>query len=309
MFLKNRKVLEKEPKNRPWNDFEKRFKSIRKPSEAIQLLQEAIDVFKSVDKHELEHFILFLRQNAEDFQFKYYKARCTYIIIPPEDSLAFWVSYVLGSLPEASRFSFFESEVQELLKVLSQVPSEKEKRSLVYNLPMKEIEVALSLLKEKYPIFFKGVTREAILIPIMNFSVTRGSVLSIPRLHCFGLLRPKNETEHPLLAILHSFLHILHYQLTEDLKVLPLGFENLYHKLFDGLEMTSGEWAETFAETVVASLLYETEYMPLVAYMELGQQDHMEISNYLSWLETIYASSLQDNIQKLILKCEGRLRA
>ncbi len=309
LFLKNRKVLEKESKNRHWNDFEKRFKSLRQPSEAIQLLQDVIDVFKNADKHELEHFILFLRQNAEDFQFKYYKARCTYIIIPPEDSLSFWVSYVLGSLPETSRFSFFENEVQELLKVLFQVPSEKEKRPLASNLPTKEVEVALSLLKEKYPIFFKGVTREPILIPIMDFSVIRGSVLSIPRLHCFGLLKAKNETEHPLLVILHSFVHILHYQLTEDLKVLPLGFANLHHKLFDGLEMSSAEWAETFAETVVSSLLYETEYMSLVAYMELGQQDHMEISNYLSWLETIYASSLQDNIQKLILKCEGRLRA
>lgn len=309
MFHKNKKVLEKEPKKRQWNDFERRFKSIRKPSEAIQLLREAIDVFKSVDKHELEYFILFLRQCAEDFQFKYYKARCTYIIIPPEDSLAFWVSYVLGSLPEASRFPVFESEVQELLKVLFQVSGEKEKHSIASHLPNKEVEVALSILKEKYPIFFKGVTREPILIPIMDFSMNSGSVSSIPRLHCFGILRSKNESEHPLLSILHSFVHILHYQLTEDLKVLPLGFENLYHKLFDGLEMSSGEWAETFADTVVSSLLYETEYMSLVAYMELGQQDHMEISNYLSWLETIYASSLQDNIQKLILKCEKRLRA
>lgn len=309
MFRKNKKVLDNQPENKQWINFQKRFKSIRKPSEAIQLLQEAVDVFKNVDKHALEHFILFLRQNAEDFQFKYYRARCTYIIIPPEDSLAFWVSYVLGSLPETSRFSFFESEVQELLKVLSQVTNEKERENHVHNLPIKEVEFALSLLREKYPIFFKGVTREPILIPILNFSVKSGSVLSIPRLHCFGLFKSKNETEHPLVAILHSFVHILHYQITEELNILPPGFANLHHKLFDELEMSCADWAEIFAETVVSSLLYETEYMSLVAYMELSQQDQRDISNYLSWLEMIYASSLQDNIQKLILKSEGRLRA
>lgn len=310
MFRKNSKVLESQPENQQLISFPKRFKSIRKPIEAIQLLQEAIDVFRNVDKHELEHFILFLRQNAEDFQFKYYRARCTYISIPPEDSLAFWISYVLGSLPETSRFSFFESEVQELLKILSQKSIvEKERGNPERNLPIKEVEVVLSLLKEKYPIFFRGVTREPILIPIMGFSVKGGSVLSIPRLHCFGLFKPKNETEDPLVVILHSIVHILHYQLTEDLNVLPPGFKNLHHKLFDELEMSCTDWAETFAETVVSSLLYETEYMPLVAYLELGQQDQKEISDYLFWLEMIYASSLQDNIRKLILKCKGRLRA
>lgn len=309
MFRKNNKVFDNQLESRQWINFQKRFKSIRNPSEAIQVLKEAIDIFRDVDKHKLEHFILYLRQNAEDFQFRYYTARCTCIIIPPEDSLAFWISYILGSLPETSRFSFFESEVQELLKVLSQVSPEKEREKHDHNLPFKEVNVVLSLLKEKYPLFYKGVIREPILIPIFNFSVKTGSVLSIPRLHCFGLFKPKNETENPLVLILHSIVHILHYHVTEDLDILPPGFANLHHKLFDELEMSSTDWAEIFAETVVSSLLYETEYMSLVAYMELGQQDQMEISNYLSWLEMIYVSSLQDNIQKLILKCEGRLRA
>lgn len=309
MFRKNRKVFDKQPDDRQWINFQKRFKCIRNPSEAIQVLHEAIDIFRDVDKHKLEHFILYLRQNAEDLQFKYYNARCTCIIIPSEDSLAFWISYILGSLSEKSRFPFFESEVQLLLKVLSQVSHEKVSEKLDHNLPLKEINVVLSLLKEKYPIFYKGVTRDPILIPIMNFSMKTGSVLTIPRLHCIGLFNPKNETEHPLVSILHSIVHLLHYQVTEDLNILPLGFANLHHKLFDELEMSSVDWAETFAETVVSSLLYETEYMSLVAYLELGQQDHKEISNYLTWLEMIYASSIQDNIQKLILKCEGRLRA
>jgi hypothetical protein len=313
MFRKNKRVIQSRSENRLCNELQDRFKAVKEPSEAVELLHEAIDFFKNVDKHTLEHFILYLRQTAEDLQYKYYKARCNYIIIPPQDSLAFWVSFVLGSLPETSRFSFFEGEVHELLKVLSQESDKAEilrfENTVYRHLPEKEVEIVLSLFKEKYPVFFTAVTKDPVLIPIMNFSVSNGSVLSIPRLHCFGLFKPKNETEHPLVAVMHSFAHILHYQLTEDLDVLPPGFSNLHSMLFDELEMSSTDWAETFAETVVSSLLYESAYMPLVAYMELSQQDQKEISNYLIWLETIYASSLQDNIQKLILKSEGKLRA
>lgn len=309
MLQRSRKGFESSKENQPWVKFEKKFKAINKTENAVQLLQESIEMFCNVDKHGLEDFILNLRQIAQDLQFKYYKARCNAIIIPPEDSLTFCIGHVLGSLPETTRFSYFESEVQALLKILSRVTKEKERDPSRTYVPRKEIEGALFLLKEKYPIFFTGVTKDPMLIPIFNFSITSGSVLSLPHLHCFGVFKPTNADEHPLVSILHSIVHILHYQLTEDLDILPPGFANLHQSLFDDHEILNLDWAETFAELIVASLLYETEFMPLVAYMELSHSDQKEISKYLSWLETIFASSLQDNIQRLILKCEGKLRA
>lgn len=307
MLRKNKK----EPVLHQWAEYQNQFKNLKKPSEAVALLQEILDVFGNVDKQALEQIILFLKQISQDIQFKYYKARCKYIIIPPEDSLAFWVSHVLGSLPETSRFSNFESEVQELLKILSEVSEEADggNTNLISSNYKKDVEIVMSLFKEKYPIFFTGMTRDPVFIPIMNFCLRTGSVLSVPRLHCFGLFKPKSETEHPIVVILHSLAHILHYQITEELDILPPGFENLYYRLFDYLVMTDTDWAETFAEIVVASMLYETPYMPLVAYMELNQEDQNEIRHYLCWLEAIYSSSLQDNIKKLILEYEGRLRA
>jgi len=310
MFKKKRKVSERQPEEHQWIEFQERYKSVKRPFEAITLLQDTIDVFGNVDKHMLEELILFLRQNAEDHRYKYYRARCMYIVIPPEHALAFWISYVLGSLPENTRFSVFESEVQELHKVLLQMSEEKEKTiNLKLTSLYREIETAFSLIKDKFPIFFRNVTREPIMVPVMDFSIKSGSVLSIPRLNCVALMKTRNQTEHPLISTLHSLVHILHYRLTEDLEVLPPGFANTYDKLFDELILSSKAWAEAFAETVVSSILYETEYMPLVAYLELSQEDHKEIANYLSWLEMIYASSLQDNMQKLILKSVSQLRA
>jgi hypothetical protein len=315
MFQRNKNELENHLENRHRNliiELLNKFKTIKDPDEAIQLLQETINLLSNVDKPALQSFIVSLRQIAEDYKFKYYKARCKYIIIPPDVALSFWVCYVLGSQPETTRFSFFEGEIQELLKILSLVS--KEDNFFLQNnkekyLPVREVETVLTLIKDRYPMFYSGVTKEPVLIPIMNFSVMTGSILCIPRLHCFGFFKTKSEAVYSIVSILHSVVHILHYQLTEDLNILPPGFRNLHQKLFEYIEMTLEDWAETFAEIVVASLLYDTEYMPLVAYMELCQEDQEAISNYLSWLEMIYVSSLQENIQKLIQESEGKLRA
>lgn len=309
MFRKSKKEFESQKEFQAWRAFEKEFKSIRKPKDAVRLLQEAIDLLGSMDKQSLGHFILYLRQIAEDLQFKYYKARCPAILIPPEDSLTFTVCYVLGNLPEMSRFSEFEGKVQELLKILAQAQTEKQRGFGKASLPQKEVATILSLIKGKYPVFYTGITQEPVLIPVFDFPAASGSILSLPHLHCFGLFRAKNEDKPFLVSILHSFIHILHYRLTEDLQVLPPGFVNLYARLFDDHEFLDQDWSEVFADLVVASLFYGTEYMPLVAYMELCYKEQEEISKYLSWLEMIFAASLQENIRRLILKSEGRLRA
>lgn len=307
MVKKTKKVVESHKEIKAPNSLVMKFKWIKSPGQAIEQLQESIEINRNLDKHELEHFILNLRQIAQDIQFKYYKARCKAIIIPPEDSLTFCVDYFIGSINEKARFSTFESKVQELLKILSQITQEIGKGCAPLDRG-KAIETPLALFEEKYPVFFKGVTKDPILIPLLNFSVATGSVLSLPDLHCFGLFKSKSKDEPVLVSVLHSLAHILHYQLTGDLTILPPGFANLHHALFDD-ELLNLNWSETFADLLVASLLYETEYMPLVAYMELSQEDQMEIKKYLSWLEMIYASYLQDNIQRLILKSEGKLRA
>lgn len=295
--------------------YQKRFKALRNPLEAVELLQEVTDQFANADKHSLEHFIVYLRQCADDIQFKYYKARCLYTLIPPEDSIAFWVCYTLGSLPENIRFSNFEGEVLELLKVLSLADQEtpRFKKSTWKNLsaPSKDIDLALSLLKEEYPIFFNSITKNPLLIPVLNFRLVsrEGSVMTIPRLHCLGFFQPCMTEEGSLIPILHAIARVLHHYLTEDANVMPPGFLNMYQKVFDDYPRNPVEWEEIFAEIFIASLLNETEYMPLVAYMELCHEDQVIIRNYFTWLEMIFASSLQDNMQKIIHQCDELRRA
>lgn len=282
------------------------FKKISSPLEAKQLLKQAIDAFHSVDKHLLQDLILSLRQNATDLKFKHYRARCQYILIPPEDSLTFWINYVLGHCPEGSRFSVFEGEVQELLKILDTSLIE---RNNSVDLPRQEISTAVRLIKDKCPGFLSGLTREPILIPVMNFSIKNGSVLSWPQLNCFALFVPKNEEVQSLISILHSLVHIIHYNLTEELEVLPLGFENLLRKLSEDQTGRQSISAETFAETITASLLYDTEYMSLVAYMEFDHQQQEEIHHYLTWLQRMFYSGLGDNVKKMMAEHQKKLRA
>lgn len=283
-----------------------KFKRIKSPAEALQLLQQAIDVFNSVDKHLLQDFILYLRQIATDLQFKHYRARCQYIIISPEDSLTFWICLRLGNCPDNSRFAFFEGEVLELLKLLA--PAEATINQSNY-LPRKEIEAAIKSMKNKYPGFLTSLIREPLLIPVLNFSMQGGSVIDWPQLHCFALLGTKHEEGESLITILHSLVRIIHYTLTEDLKILPLGFANLLQKLSLELDVLTLDDAETFTETMTASLLYGTEYMPLVAYMEFDQRQHMEIHRYFSWLQEMFLSEQGTNVKKLMEEHRKRLRA
>lgn len=301
----------------PWQPlaYQKRFRTIRDPSEAIVLLQEVTDKLANADKHSLESIILYLRQCADDIQFKYYKARCKYTIIPSEDSLVFWVCHVLGSLPENTRYSTFEGEVLEMLKVLSLADQEISKVSeldtkLRNFAPNKELDLGLALLREEYPIFYNNITENPLLVPLLNFSLQhkKGSVMTIPRLHCLGVFQPISA-EDSLIPIFHALAHIVHYQLTEDARVMPPGFINMHKKVFEDYPRNTEEWGEIFAETFIASLLYETEYMPLVAYMELCHQDQVVLRNYFCWLEMIFASSLQENMQKVIHQWDYLRRA
>lgn len=133
--------------------------------------------------------------------------------------------------------------------------------------------------------------------------------MTIPRLHCLGVFQPNRNEEELLLPILHALAHILHHSLTEDAKVMPPGFTNMVKQIFDDYQMNSEDGGEFFAELFVASLLYDTEYMPLVAYMELCHEDQAVIRNYFTWLETIYASSLQDNMLRVIHQWDELKRA
>ncbi|AGA69469.1 hypothetical protein Desdi_2024 [Desulfitobacterium dichloroeliminans LMG P-21439] len=286
--------------------YQKKFRNLRYPDEAVELLQQVIDQFAKADKHSLQQLIVYLRQTADDIRFKHYHARCLYTLIPPEDALAFWVCYVLGSLPEDIRFANFTGEVLELLKVLSladqgssglrQAPWAK------ITGPSHEVSLALALIKEEYPIFFHSITKDPLLVPLLDFGLKakEGNLMIIPRLHCLGIFQPGKAGEDSLIPILHALSHILHYVLTEDVLVMPPGFLNMYQKIFDDYSKSPEEWEEIFAEIFIASLLYETEYMSLVAYMELCQEDQVVIRNYFTWLETIFSSSLQDNMQKII---------
>lgn len=314
-MLRNNKLLNRGTRVEQPLVYQKKFKALRNPSEAMKLLQEITDQFANADRHSLEHLIVYLRQCADDIQFKYYKARCLYTIIPPEDSLAFWVSYTLGSLPENIRFSTFEGEVLELLKVLSLADQGnlKLKQNTWKNnsAPSKAMDLALSFLKEEYPVFFNSITKNPLLVPILNFRLKsrEGAVMTIPRLHCLGVFQPCMTEEGSLIPILHALAHVLHHYLTEDANVMPPGFLNMYKKVFDDYPRNPVEWEEIFAEIFVASLLYETEYMPLVAYMELCHEDQVVIRNYFTWLEMIFASSLQDNMQRVIHQWDELRRA
>ncbi|AFM00723.1 MULTISPECIES: hypothetical protein [Desulfitobacterium] len=294
--------------------YQKKIKTMRSPAEAIEFLQEVTEGLANADRHALEAFILYLRQWADDIQFKYYKARCLYMTIPPEDSLAFWLCYTLGRLPETIRFSSFEGEVLELLKILSlaeQSPTTwKQDTWGKKDALCKEMDCALSFLKEDYPVFFNSLTKNPLLVPVLSFrlKLREGSLMTIPRLHCLGVFQPNMEREL-LLPILHALVHILHYSITEDTKVMPPGFMNMVKQIFDDYQMNPEDGGEFFAELFVASLLYDTEYMPLVAYMELCHEDQIIIKNYFTWLETIYASSIQDNMLRVIHQWDELRRA
>jgi len=282
-----------------------RFKKISSPQEARQLLHQALDLLISVDKHLLQDFILYLRQIATDLQFSHYHARCQYILIPPEDALTFWINHVLGHCPEEARFAYFEGEIHELLKVLDMAQIEENKLCL----PRKQVSTAVAIFKDKYPGFLTGLTREPFLIPIMNLSIQGGSVLCWPQYHCFALFASQNDEEQSLISILHSLVHLIHYQLTEDLSVLPPGFINLQRKLYEEPSEIQSLIAEGFAEIITASLLYDTEYMPLVAYMEFNLQQHEEICHYLSWLQVMFFSGFGDNVKQMMSKHQQKLQA
>lgn len=303
MFQKNTKeILET---NRQIIILRDKYKRLRNPFEAIQLLQQTLELVRHLDKHQREELILNLRQIATDLQFRHYRARCQFTLIPPNDALTFWICNSLGQCPEVLRFAYFEEEIRELIKILATVVSE---RSLSY-LPQKEVTTALELLKAKYPQFLINLTREPILIPILNFRVFGASQMSWPQHHCVALFAPNSGEEDYLLPIiLHAFTQIIHYNLTGDLSILPLGFEHLMKKLSVDLTGTPLKDAESFAEIVTASLFYNTEYMPLAAYMELGQNDHAEIQQYLSWLQDMY-SGVGDNIKKMMAEHQRALRA
>lgn len=303
MFQKNTKeILET---NRQIMILRDKYKRLRNPFEAIQLLQETLEIVRHMDKHQREELILNLRQIATDLQFKHYRARCQFILIPPNDALTFWICNSLGHCQEVLRFAYFEEEIRELIKILATVVSEK---GLNY-LPQKEVTTALELLKSKYPQFVMDLTREPILIPILNFRVLGVSQMSWPQRHCVVLSAPENGEEDCLLpTILHAIAQIIHYNLTGDLTILPLGFEHLMKKLSMDLTGTPLTDAESFAEIVTASLFYNTEYMPLAAYMELGKNDHAEIQQYLNWLQDMY-SGVGDNIKKMMEEHQRALRA
>lgn len=275
-----------------------RYKNIRTPQEARYLLHQTLEILIFVDKITLQNFILELRQNATDLKFKYYRARCQYILIPPEDALTFWINHILGHCPEGSRFANFEGEILELLKILE---TAKVKENQPCFSPYKEVSAAFKIIKDKYPGFLAGLTREPLLICVINFSLRGKDVLSWPQHHCFALFESANDVEHSLVAILHSLVHLVHYHLTEDLNVLPPGFENLQND--QALN------AENFAETMTASLLYDTEYMSLVAYMELSHQQHEAIRHYLAWLQSMFFTGLGESVKKLMEEHHHKLHA
>lgn len=284
---------------------QERFKKIQSPEEARLLLHESLEFLIAVDKVILEKFILGLRQNATDLKYKYYRARCQYILIPPEDALTFWVNYVLGNCPERSRFAYFEGEILEILKILERAQVKECKRGL----PYREVSAALQIIKSKYPVFLTGLTNDPLLIIVMNFSVQDEDGLGWPQHHCFALFASPNNEEISFVSILHSLVHIIHYQLTEDISVLPLGFENLQKALSEDLSVLQVLNAKSFAEIITASLLYETEYMSLVAYMEFDHQQQETIRQYLAWLQNVFFIGLGENVQKLMDEHQRKLHA
>ncbi|AHF06804.1 hypothetical protein [Desulfitobacterium metallireducens] len=283
-----------------------RYKKISTPHEARFLLHQTIEFLISVDKIVLQNFILDLRQNATDLKFKHYRARCQYILIPPEDALTFWINHVLGHCPEGSRFAYFEGEILELLKILETVRIKEDQPFLSLH---KEISVAFKIFKDNYPGFLAGLTREPLLIPVMDFSLQGEAVVGCPQHHCFALFASSTDMEHSLVTILQSLVHIFHYYLTEDFEVLPPGFDNLQGELSEESIALQALNAESFTETITASLLYDTEYMSLVAYMEFSHQQHEAIKQYLMWLQNMFFNGLGENVKKLIEEHHQKLHA
>ena len=81
----------KQGRSEGFSVYQKRLRTLHKPEEIKDYLQEVVEGLAKADKTALVDFILALRQWADDIQFRYYKARCRYTIIPPEDALAFWM--------------------------------------------------------------------------------------------------------------------------------------------------------------------------------------------------------------------------
>jgi hypothetical protein len=291
--------------NRRIVSLQERFQKIRTPQEARVLLHQTLELLITVDKPILEKFILNLRQNATDLKFSYYRARCQYILIPPEDALTFWINYILGNCPEKSRYAYFEGEILELLKILEIAQLNENRRCL----PHKNVSAALKIVKAKYPGFLTGLTKDPLLIPLMNFSLQGEAGLEWPQHHCLTLFTPPNNEEYSLVTILHSLVHFIHYHLTEDLAVLPPGFENLQKDLLEESNVFQTLNAESFVETITASLLYETDYMSLVAYMEFNQQQQEAIRQYLLWLQNMFFTGLGENVKKLMEEHQRKLQA
>lgn len=303
MFQKNSKDIA--GTNRQIITLREKFKRLRNPFEAIQLLQQTLELVRHLDMHSRHELIVNLRQIATDLQFKHYRARCQFILIPPEDALIFWMCNRIGQCSEMVRFAYFEEEIRELTKTLATVAAINDQ----YYLPQKEVTAALELIKLKYPNFLINLIREPIIIPILNFRISGILQMDWPRDHCFALFAPKNgEEDHLLPTILHALVYIIHFNLSGDFTILPIGFENLMKKLSVDLPGTPIRNAELFAEIFAASLFYNTEYMPLAAYMELGQHDHEEIQYYLDWLQNIY-TGIGDNIRKMMEEHQRALHA
>lgn len=282
-----------------------RFKKINNPKEASILLHQTLEYLIPADKQMLQKFIIDLRQNATDLKFKYYRARCQYILIPPEDALTFWINHILGSCPEGSRLAYFEGEILDLLKILEAAQMKENQRGL----PSKEVSAAFKIIKNKYPGFLGGLTREPLLIPVMGFSIQSKTVMAWPQYHCFVLFASKNGEERSLISIVHSLVQSIHYSLTGDLNIFPPGFENLQKNLFEEPGGIHALDAESVAETITASLLYDTEYMSQAAYMELNHQQHEAIKNYLIWLQSLFSPGLGKNVKKLMEEHDQKLRA
>jgi len=304
----------KQGRSEGFSVYQKRLRTLHKPEEIKDYLQEVVEGLAKADKTALVDFILALRQWADDIQFRYYKARCRYTIIPPEDALAFWMCYTLGSLPEQIRFSSFAGEVLEFLKILAmteETASSWKLKAGEKDRVCKEFDRALSLFKDEYPVFYSHLVRNPILVPFLKLKLKspQGCLFTVPRLHFIGVLQQEFNQEEFFLSVLDAIARLIHYAITEDNLVMPPGFENVVKKVFEDYPLSGEEGGEFFAEVFIASLLYETEYMPLIAYMELSHEDQIILKNYFSWLENIFASTIQDNMVRVIQQWNELKRA
>lgn len=315
-MLRSKEKSSKEDVVEKISQLQRKFYNLASVEEGISALQEVVSNLHNGDRHTLAQQILKFRQIADDLQFRYYKARCTHIFIPPQDALAFWIALSIGSLPEHSRLADLEGEVLELLKIMTQASSEStSSRSNTdggeYELLAKETEIAITLFKENFPVLFHHLTKTPILMPLLSFSLQEReeTVFTIPRLNCLGFFNKEVGEGELLVSILQGIAHLIHYQLTEDLRIMPPGFWNIYGQVFDDNMLTPYEGKAIFADLFSASLLYDTEYMPLVAYMEFCQKDQEQIKRYFRWLERIFKSTIQANMQKVIYHYEECRRA